>query len=78
MQTSFPSSSAEGLKDRDAVSRNEFGKSRTYITKCSTGGIASGVEEDDFELLETKGMGQSAGILVKTEMTVHEEVGLGN
>jgi hypothetical protein len=62
MQTSFPSSSAEGLRDSNTVSKNEFGKSKTCITKCSTGGIASLVnEEEDLELKEIKGKGQLVG-----------------
>lgn len=79
MQTGFPGGSAEGLRDSDAVSKNEFAKSKTCITKCSTGGIASLVDaEDDLEPRDTKGKGQPAGIMVKTEMVVHEEIGLGN
>jgi len=75
MQASFPGGSTEELRDGNTVSKSEFGKSKTYITKCSTGGITSIVDEDDLELRETKGWGQSEGIVVKTETVVHEETG---
>jgi hypothetical protein len=78
MQASFPSGSTEGLRDDNTVLKNEFGKSKTCITKCSTGGMMSTVDEDDLELKESKGWGQSVGIMVKTETVVHEETGLRN
>jgi len=78
MQASFPNSSTEGLRDENTMSKTDFGKSKTCITKCSTGGMTSTVHEDDLELKESKGWGQSEGIMVKTETVVHEETGLGN
>jgi hypothetical protein len=56
------------------ISKNDFGKFKTCITKCTTGNIASQLKEDDPELGETKGRGRPAGILVRTETVVHEEV----
>jgi len=62
--------------DRDAVSKSDFGKSRTCITKCSTGAITGKVDgEDELELIETQGRGPSSGIIVKMEMVVQEETG---
>jgi len=74
MQTTHPGGSDQGITDRDAVSRSEFGKSKTCVTKCSTGGLTGKVgREDELELRETRGRGQSAGIMVKMEMGVYEE-----
>jgi len=76
IQTSFPfpDGRAEGPRDSDMMSKNDFRKGKTCITKCTTGNTASQIKEDDLELGETKGRGQPAGILVRTETVVHEEV----
>jgi hypothetical protein len=76
MQRSFPGGSEEVLRDNDVVSKNDFGKSKTCVTKCSTGGTVIPMDQFDLELGETKATGQSEGIMVKTETMVLEEHGL--
>ena len=79
MQASFPSGSTEGLRDGPTMSKTEFGKSKTCITKCSTGVTPNLTDEDeDLELGEIKGWGQPVGIMVKTETVVHKEIRLSH
>ncbi|KAN0090457.1 hypothetical protein V8E51_019036 [Hyaloscypha variabilis] len=75
MQRTFPSSSVEGLRDSDTLSKSEFAKSKTCITKCSTGGM-EGLDDDDLELKETDGRVLSPGIMVKRETVVQKEIRL--
>ncbi len=73
-QSTFPSGSVEGLRDSDTLSRSEFAKSKTCITKCSTGGM-EGLDDDDLELKETGGKVLSR-IMVKRETVVQKEIRL--